>query len=97
MQGLEQGRVKGLCSKNVSSFYDNLHDMYSTHNTQTLTFGIVMTLGPKQGGMAVAAFWPRMEHAYKREWFYVFFCIHASGSSIPNFYIFKGTPPNPWI
>lgn len=32
MQGLEQGRVKGLCPENVAPLYDNLHDMYSRHN-----------------------------------------------------------------
>ena len=30
--GLEQGRAKGLCPKNVASLYDNLSDVYSIHN-----------------------------------------------------------------
>jgi hypothetical protein len=32
VHGLEQGRAKGLCPKNVASLYDNLLDMYSRHN-----------------------------------------------------------------
>ena len=55
MHGLEQGRAKGLCLKNVASLYDNLLDMYSRHNYLD-THIALMSHGHKQHGIARAAF-----------------------------------------
>lgn len=56
----------------------------------------MVSLGSKQGRMAVATFWPGggcgacILSCLMREWLLVLSCINALGSSNPNFYISKG-------
>ena len=96
-QGLEQCRAKGLCLVNVASLYDNLLDTYTRHKYPATHIWNCDESGAQAvrngGGHVLAKRGIRSVHTItpdEREWLFVWSCINASGSSILNFYIFKG-------
>ena len=96
-QGLEHCRAKGLCPENEVSLYDNLLDMYTRHKYPDTHIRNCDESGAQAGrnggGRVLAKRGIRFVHTVtqdEREWLSILSCINASGSSIPNFYIFKG-------
>jgi hypothetical protein len=97
VQRLEVSRAIGLNVDNVASFYANLKKLYELHNYNPShiwncdEFGAQTGCGgqgwvlAKKGSHSIHIIIPK-----EQEWSFVFTCITSIGTSIPNFYIFKG-------
>ena len=96
-QGLDNKRAKQLNPKNVARFYINLEVLYQEHNCplgciwdvdESGCQGSQNDLGKvfaKRGVRGIHKIIPT-----EREWLSVLTTINANGTTIPNYYIFKG-------
>jgi hypothetical protein len=95
-QGLDCGRARGLCSENVSSFYENLEVMLAKRYEASHIWNcneLGAQVGRNGGGRVLAKTGARSIHSVilkEREWLSVLVCMNVAGYHIPNFYIFHG-------
>jgi hypothetical protein len=89
--------VLRILPENIASLCDNLLDMYTIHKHPVTHIWNCDESGAQAGrngrGRILAKRGIRSMHTVtpdEREWLSILSCINASGSSIPNFYIFKG-------
>jgi hypothetical protein len=94
---LETSRARGLCQENVSSFYENLEQLYTLHAYPSHRVWNSDEMGCQAdkngGGVVIAqAGASRVQSLVpdQRELLLVLVCINAAGSAIPSFYIFRG-------
>ena len=96
-QGLEIARVKGLCAKNVASFYKNLQELYDKHQYPPHCIWNYHESGAQVGRNGGGRVWTkrgiRFVHSLmpnESEWLTVLTCINVVGHNILGFYIFRG-------
>jgi hypothetical protein len=96
-QGLEAKWARSLCTKNVSSFYENLSSLYTKYEVPPSRIWNCdksgVQAGRNGGAYVLAKIRSRNVHQVipdEREWLTVLTCINVAGESIPNFYIFRG-------
>ena len=96
-QGLDVARVKGLCPKNVETFYKNLEDLYAKYQYPPEHIWNCdesgAQVGRNGGGQVWAKKGSRFVHTVvpnDHEWLTVLTCVNIVGWSILGFYIFKG-------
>ena len=96
-QGLDQRRAKALNSKNVARFYSNLEQRYLQYNYSPHCIWNIDENGcqASQNGLGKVFAKRRLRCIHQvipteREWLSVLIAINASGTTIPNYYIFKG-------
>jgi hypothetical protein len=92
---LETSRARGLCQENVSSFYENLEQLYTLHayppHRVWNSDETGCQAGKNGGGVVIARAGACCVQSLipdQREWLLVLVCINAAGSAIPSFYIF---------
>ena len=97
-QGLEIARARGLCPNSAEMLYSNLEQLYNSYNYPPSHIWNYdksgVQAGRSGGATLLAKKSSRSVHSiepYQREHLSILSCINADGSSIPNFYILKGT------
>jgi hypothetical protein len=95
-QGLDSGRVKGLCSSGVATFYENLELMFSRGYEPQYIWNcdeLGAQAGWNGGGRVLARTGARSIHSIipkEWEWLSVLVCVNVASFHIPSFYIFRG-------
>ena len=96
-EGLEFSWARGLCPKNVRSFYSNLEHLYNKENYPAERIWnsdeTSAQAGRNGGGRVWARKGSRSVHKVlpnEREWITNLTCVNAASEHIPGFYIFRG-------